>query len=188
MKQLQKIWADLASAGYETDKGSVHSYIDVYQEIFSIQRVAAKSFLEIGLFHGHSMRMWEEYFIYADVHGIDCSDQPVGGMADLRPMIAEGTHKIHIMDATSQEQVDKEFGDMKFDVIIDDGNHNLDSQIKSFEIFKPRMNEGGLYVVEDIQDIDNQMDRFLALHDEVEIVDLRSIKSRYDDVLVIIRF
>ena len=188
MKTLQKIWADLANAGYETDKGSVHSYIDVYQDLFSIQRVMAKTFLEIGLFHGHSMRMWEQYFVYADVHGIDCSDQPIGGMADLRPMIAEGVHKIHIMDATNKEQVDKEFGDMKFDIVIDDGNHNLDSQLKTIEIFKPRMNEGGCIVVEDIQDLDNYKDMFLASHDEVDIIDLRKVKNRYDDALIVLKF
>jgi len=188
MRTLQKIWADLANAGMETDKGSVHSYIDVYQELFSIQRVAAKNVLEIGLFQGHSMRMWEQYFIYADVHGIDCSDQPIGGLADLRPMIAEGTHKIHIMDATSQEQIDDEFGDMKFDVVIDDGNHNVNSQLQTIEIFKPRMNQGGIIVIEDIQDINNFSWSFYGSHDDVEIIDLRKIKNRYDDVLVILKF
>ena len=38
----------------------------------------------------------------------------------------------------------------KFDLIVDDGWHHPESQIKSLIAFLPYLNQGGLYIVEDI--------------------------------------
>lgn len=187
MRTLNEIWKQLSDAGFETDKGSYHSYIDVYEKLLAPYRETAKNVLEIGLFKGNSLRMWEQYFTTANVHGIDCEEQPHGGMADLRPMIAEGTHNIHILDGTSEEKIEKEFENTKWDIVIDDSNHITESQLRSFEIFKTRMADGGLYIIEDPQNLEEDKERYLAMHENVEIVDLRENKQRYDDALILIR-
>lgn len=173
----------------KTDKADVHSYLPVYEEILAPYRHTAKNVLEIGLFNGASMLLWEQYFTNAKIHGIDCDEQPHGGLADLRPMIKEGTHHIHIIDATSELDIQKEFRGMLFDVIIDDGNHNALSQLISYNILSKFLADGALYIVEDIQDIDEAMDLFEEIDStkNVEILDRRHIKNRYDDVLVIIK-
>lgn len=184
MKSLQQIWSDLAAAGYETDKGSVHSYIPVYQGMLEDYRHKAKNVLEIGLFNGHSIRMWKEYFTNADIHGVDCDERPHGGMADLRPMINEGWN-IHIMDATDHAAVELLFRWKRFDVIIDDAGHHIDQQLYLREVFRNFVARGGIYIIEDIQDIDRTGSMFEEIGGEV--IDLRSIKKRYDDVLVIFK-
>lgn len=176
IRTLQEIWADLAAQGYESDKGSVHSYIPVYEEILAPYR--GGRMLEIGLFNGHSLRMWEQYF--SEAWGIDCDEQPHGGMADLRPMM--GTHNIKIMDAESESCL-QQF-DRKFDVIIEDAGHDPEQQLKIYGNFKQLLSPGGIYIIEDIQDIDWNREIFGALG---KIVDLRNIKGRYDDILVIIK-
>ena len=188
METLQQIWRKLADEGYETDKGSVHSYISVYEEILSPYRDTAKNILEIGLFNGHSLRMWNEYFTKADVHGIDCSDQPHGGMADLRPMIEEGWN-IHILDAENADKVKEVFGGMEFDVIIDDAGHHKEQQEVLYSVFKSYLKRDGIYIIEDIQDIDYNKRDFETIdrNKSVEIVDRRHINGRFDDVLVIIK-
>jgi hypothetical protein len=105
MKKLQQIWFDLRE---KSDKGTVHSYLSVYEEILAPYRTTAKNILEIGLFNGASLLMWEQYFAGA-VFGIDCSETPHGGMADLRPLIKEGTHNIFICDAESREAIKNVF-------------------------------------------------------------------------------
>lgn len=169
------------------DKGTVHSYIEVYEEILKPYRETAKNVIEIGLFSGQSLRMWEQYF-KGKVYGIDCSDQPHGGMQDLRPMIAEGTHNIFIMDGTKKADIEKNFKGVKFDVIVDDGSHTIEHQLESYKHFKSHLAKGGIYIIEDVQDIDSNRDLFLNIDPKknVEILDRRELKNRYDDVMVVI--
>lgn len=189
MKKLKEIWQELADAGFETDKGSVHSYVEFYETLFQPYRGKEINFLEIGLFAGNSMRMWEKYFTNGNVHGIDCSELPHGGMADLRPMIAEGTHNIHIMDGTNEADIERVFGDVKFDIVLDDGAHNLSAQLQTVRIFKNRLSKNGMIVIEDLQDIDNDKYAFEEFTEGMDaaIVDLRHKKFRYDDCLLILK-
>ena len=187
MKTLLEIWDDLKEQGYETDKGSVHSYIPVYEELLAPYRETALNVLEIGLFNGASLRMWEEYFTRAAVLGIDCSVTPHGGMADLRPMIKAGWD-IHIFDAENKEEVAKRFSGIKFDVIIEDAGHEINQQLNLYKIWKPYIAECGIYVIEDIQDFNIGIKRIIEEIDEdVEIFDRRSEKGRYDDILIVIK-
>ena len=71
-----------------------------------------------------------------------------------------------------------------FDVVIDDGSHNIEDQVKTHYILKDYMAEGSIYIIEDIQDIDAKKHLFW----EGEIIDRRHIKNRYDDILVIYRY
>lgn len=188
MKTLQQIWNSLAAAGYETDKGSVHSYIPVYEKILAPYRETAKNVLEIGLFNGHSLRMWEDYFISADIYGMDCDEKPHGGMADLSGVIADGFN-VFIGDAASPFDIAKHFLGMKFDVVIEDANHDIEQQLEIYNNLKPYLNKGAIYCIEDIQDIDKHKWLFLSLSGvNVEIIDRRHIKGRYDDTLILLRF
>lgn len=189
LKSLNEIWNELNEQGYGSDKGSVHSYLPLYEQILEPYRETAMKVLEIGIFKGASLLMWEQYFTQAKVHGIDCSETPINGMADLRPLIEEGTHNIHIMDGTSEEQIDKEFGNTKFNIVIDDSSHDLTAQLQTINIFKNRLAENGMIILEDLQDIDKDRWIFDAMSSEflVDIIDLRKEKFRYDDVLIIIK-
>lgn len=169
------------------DKGSDHSYIDYYAELFAPVRKSAKKILEIGLMSGESLRMWEEYFT-GDVYGIDCTETPVGGAADLRPMIAEMNHNIFIGDAADPETAKRFFSGIKFDVIIEDASHSIQQQLDIYNVMKHYMNDGGIYVIEDVQEIDASKDIFTTIDSEkkIQIIDRRNIKGRYDDVLIVI--
>lgn len=186
MEKLKEIYTRNLLGGWP-DKDTVHTYIDVYAELLRPYRETAKNILEIGLFSGQSLRMWEQYFT-GKCYGIDFSDQPLG-LQDLRPMIAEGTHNIIIMDGTNQNDIEKNFGDIVFDVIIDDGSHQLQHQLDSYKYFKSHIAKGGVYIIEDIQDLDRDRVAFENIDNEkkITILDRRKLKNRYDDVLVIIK-
>lgn len=169
------------------DKNSTHSYLPVYEEILAPYRHTAKNILEIGLMSGESLRMWSEYFS-GTVYGMDCSETPIDGLADLRPIMAENKYNICIGDATSEADVDKYFNGVEFQIVIDDGNHVTDSQVQTFNIFKNRMCKGGLYIIEDPENLDRDKNCYLSLHDNVEIIDRRQVKNRFDDALILIHF
>jgi len=185
---LQEIYEDLKTKGFETDKGSVHSYIPVYEEILAPYRNTAKFVLEIGVFKGNSLRMWEKYF-NCPVFGVDCDETPHDGMADLREMIASGEHLIKIFDASNENEVKENLGNIKFDVIIEDANHQLSQQLELYRIYKEYLTPNGIYIIEDVEDIDENRGVFKNIDSEktVTILDRRNIKDRFDDVLIIIK-
>jgi len=77
---------------------------------------------------------------------------------------------------------------LTFDIIIDDGSHQLDHQLKSFNLLKHKMNKDGIYIIEDVDNLDSVTPFFKELHDNIEIIDLRKQKQRYDDVLITYKF
>ena len=169
------------------DKGTVHSYIEVYEEIFAHYRHATTHFLEIGVLAGSSMRMWTEYFDTSKVYGIDIDERPLNGMFDLRPMLAEG-FDIKFFDASLPNEVEKHFAGVVFDVIIDDASHAIQHQMDNYKNFKSHLSKGGIYVVEDVADIDAHRSMFESMDPtkNIKIYDRRHLKNRFDDVLVVL--
>lgn len=188
MNTLKNIYYALCKQGYETDKGTVHSYLDVYEEILAPYRETAENILEIGVFKGHSLRLWTEYF-KGGVIGVDCHIKPHGGLADLTDIVKLGAFNILIFDATNKDIVKEAFKNIKFDVIIEDANHSIEQQVELYNVYKDYLNDGGIYIVEDVQDIDSTKEIFENLDNskKITILDRRNIKGRYDDVLVIIQ-
>jgi 23S rRNA U2552 (ribose-2'-O)-methylase RlmE/FtsJ len=179
MKTLNEIYLKYSSPEGHGDKGTAHTYIESYDTILSKYRNNS-TILEIGLSHGESLLMWEEYFINSNVYGIDISD------SNLKSLINE-KHNIIIHDATKESFLNQ-IENITFDVIIDDGSHLIKDQIDTFLLLKKKMNNGGVYIIEDIMDIDNVAIYFKSLHDNIEIIDNRKIKNRHDDVLIIYKF
>ena len=190
MKTLAEIYQKYAGVDARSgcDKGSVHAYIETYASLLAPYRSTAKFVLEVGIMGGHSLRMWEEYFDSAVVHGVDLCDQPFDGMADLRPMIAENTHCIHLFDATSQAEVEERFSGVMFDVIIEDASHSIESQLAIYANLRSHLAPDGIYIIEDVEDIDRSRPFFEKIDAmrPVGVFDLRSIKKRFDDVLVVV--
>ena len=60
-------------------------------------------------------------------------------------------------------------------------------QIKSFNLLFSKLNKGGIYIIEDIKNIDACKEAFLSLHPTAKIFDFRTIKNRSDDIIVEIK-
>ena len=97
------------------DKGTIHSYIDEYDRLLNPYRHNS-TFLEIGIWRGESIRMWNEYFINSTVIGVEIYAERTGGL------FQNPDYNIIIADATKPEFL-TEIEDYTFDVIIDDGSH-----------------------------------------------------------------
>ena len=169
------------------DKGTVHSYIEVYEEILAPYRKTAKNILEIGLMSGESLRMWDEYF-KGEVFGIDCSIKPIDGKADLTKAIEDGLY-ISIGDASDPATIERFYKGLKFDVIIEDAGHDINQQLNIYDAIRPYLSDEGIYIIEDVQNIDITKQYFYEIDTSrtVKIIDRRSVKGRYDDVLIIIK-
>ena len=180
MKTLNEIYLNYKSPEGHGDKGTAHTYIDEYEKLLDQYRQNS-TVLEIGICRGESLKMWVEYFINSKVYGIDITD------VYIKDLIEENKYNIIIGNACS-EDILKQLNNLTFDVIIDDGSHLINDQISSFNILKNIMKPNGIYIIEDVNNLDSTIDRYKELHNNVEIIDNRHIKNRVDDVLVIYKF
>lgn len=156
------------------DKGGTHSYIPEYERLLAPYREKCR-FMEIGLAFGLSVAMWDEYF--GPEAALTAADISI--VFDTSPF-KRWSFVEH--DATKSTFL-AELGDKKFDVVIEDGSHMTADQIATRDLILPRMNPGGLYIIEDILNIDATKHLFPG----AEILDLRPVKGRFDDVLIIYR-
>lgn len=142
MKSLKDLCAE--HQGKLVDKWSL--YLEVYDSIFRDYRTHPVTLLEIGVQNGGSLEIWSRYFPNA-IRLLGC---------DINPRCNELVYddprvKIVVGDACGLEVV-KEIDSISanFDIIIDDGSHRSSDIIKSFMYYLPRVNDGGVYVIEDL--------------------------------------
>jgi predicted O-methyltransferase YrrM len=169
-----------------TDKGGYpgeHDYINgFYNEEFKKYQDKSIKLLEIGVYKGASLALWSKYFTKAMIFGLDIQDQRVLKYQNLDRV------EIGICDAYSLSPSTLE-GLGKFDIIIDDGPHTIPTLQQCIELYLPQLNEGGVMVLEDVQDPSwfPQLIEKVPEDLKYECIDLRENLNRYDDLLMVIR-
>jgi len=176
-KTFQEIYQDVLNLGYNTDKGTTHAYVDSYAELFKPYRNLPINLLEIGIDFGYSLALWRAYFDKALIYGIDVRNV-LQFTEDVTPIIYDGN---------DPSIIEKYFSNIQFDIIIDDASHEVEHQVLRFPIYFPKLKSGGLYVIEDVQDVDGQGTQLTSLDSSAQIIDNRKVKGRYDDVMIIYR-
>jgi cephalosporin hydroxylase len=173
-----------------TDKNTAHSYFDTYEKLFENIQYNSKNVLEVGIYWGGSIQLWRDYFINAHIYAVD-----ICHIDFIKKDTIKNDH--HITLFTNTNGYDDEFiktnfinKDIKFDMILDDGPHSLQSNIDFIVKYAPLLTENGIMVIEDIQDFGYIEILKQCVPDElkpcIEVYDLRHIKNRYDDVLFVI--
>lgn len=118
-------------------------YFSVYDRHFSPWRGKAPRVLEIGVYQGGSLDMWEHYLgPRAVLVGVDIDEAAIR-MADPGRTIVLGDQA----DPEFLRSVVEQHG--PFDIIIDDGGHTMEQQIVSIETLFPTLNDGGVFLAED---------------------------------------
>lgn len=186
---------DFSNNGYDvggTDKNTCHSYIENFYEIeFEPYKEREIDLLEIGIETRGSLKLWKEYFINSkSIVGVNITDDKIDPKYKNIPGV----------DVYFGDAYDKNFSDTfdKFDIIIDDGLHTLESQLKYIEMYLPKLKKDGIFIIEDVQNFgffDTLTDKSKIVCDSidneieyvVEYIDLRNKKGRWDDLLFLVR-
>jgi predicted O-methyltransferase YrrM len=116
-----------------------------YMPIYEAALSRTNRMLEIGVDRGGSLKMWREHLPDALIVGLDIN--PKAGEYDdpeNRTHVRIGNQSDHVF----LKSVLDEFG--SFDTIFDDGGHTPKQMIKSFQYLFPRLEPGGVYLVEDV--------------------------------------
>jgi len=178
VKTLVELFNSKSYSYYQTDKNTVHSYLETYEKLFTQYKDQHIVFLEVGVREGGSLRLWGDYFSKAIIYGYDIVDSVTPNIFNERTnYIVKDINKV-----TSDE-----IANMKIKIALDDGSHTLQDQLDFVKKFYPNILEGGMLIVEDIQNIDSDKKHFEELGYTFEIIDLRSIKDRYDDVILLFK-
>jgi hypothetical protein len=134
---------------YGTDKLDPHNYDSDYVWHFQSLRDKKLIILEIGIggygnynLGGESLQVWRDYFPFAEIHGLDIE----------RKNLSFGD-RVHIWRGDQNDpkfliNLIKNIGNP--DIIIDDGSHVQDHIFTSFFTLFPLLQEGGIYVIEDL--------------------------------------
>ena len=122
------------------------SYLLEYERLFAPFRDRAISMLEIGVQNGGSLELWSRYLPRA-TRIIGCDINPkCGELAFHDPRIA-----VVVADASSEAGLAAIRAlSSRFDLVIDDGSHRSSDIIRGFAKYFPLLNDGGLYVCEDL--------------------------------------
>ncbi|MFM0113507.1 glycosyltransferase [Paraburkholderia nemoris] len=142
MKSIRQLYKE--HEGKVSDKWSL--YLDEYNRLFAPYRDQPIQMLEIGIQNGGSLEIWSKYFAQAktligcDINP-DCSKLTY---ADPRISVVVG-------DANTDESAAEILGhSARFDVVIDDGSHRSSDIVRSFARYFPALNDGGIFVAEDL--------------------------------------
>lgn len=119
-------------------------YFPIYDQWLAPRQNTPELFMEIGVWHGGSMRMWRNHFsARTHIIGIDISP-------DCKRFEEPGID-IRIGDQHDVgflQSILDEFGCPT--IILDDGSHHMKDIQATFDFFYPKMSENALYMVEDL--------------------------------------
>jgi hypothetical protein len=140
MKSLDQIFND-----HGTDKGSIngdkHNYSPVYNTLFSPLRLANIKILEVGIYKGASLESWHEYFPNAIIHAAERDPH-----SSLDRFKNWDRIKIHLGSAEQPTLIPEN----NFNIIIDDSDHQLETQVRLMQALWPKLAVGGFYIIEDL--------------------------------------
>jgi demethylmacrocin O-methyltransferase len=137
---------DVLAHKYNTDKriaANNHGYTEIYYNLLRDNRDKINKVMEIGIHKGGSLRMWRDFFSLADVYGLDNHPELLFETDRIKSVFAEQKEETSLLEAI------KELGN-DFDLIVDDGSHEIEDQLLSFRVFFPIVKAGGIYVIEDV--------------------------------------
>ncbi len=128
---------------YGTDKSSRgHGYLNVYEKYLSEFKDKPISFMEIGMLHGASVNVWQDYFTQAKLYGVDCRKNRLRQDGRVKSFWANQANREHL------EKIVQETG--LIDIIVDDGGHQMSQQQISLGFLFPYIKSNGLYIIEDL--------------------------------------
>jgi hypothetical protein len=194
---------------YGSDKGSVnyfaehvypwhpHTYTKYYELIFNPIRANVKNVLEVGLGTnntnfksnmtvngkpGASLRVWRDYFTNAEIIGCDI---------DSGVLFTENRINTYQLDQTNPIQTYKLLEQIgkTFDIIIDDGLHEVHAGYALFTVAYQYLNKNGYYIIEDVKkhDLETYKQIFRDTSYNVDYVQLHRQDERvFDNNLVVV--
>ncbi len=176
-----------------SDKNDKHRYAVVYDYILNshyLKKGSPLNILEIGIQAGPSIDVWDKSPIINQVVGVDITTKEWFSKAckdnNTPWKYSDRVTLYHNTDAYSEEFV-KSLEGQKFDIIMDDGPHTWESQLKFFNLYYDLLDGGGVLMCEDIQQTYlPQLQQLGHQYEDFYIFDLRAKRNIHGDEIIAI--
>jgi hypothetical protein len=174
---------------HRTDKNNTHSYLPLYQQLLEHKKETAKNVLEVGISCGGSIKLWYDFFTNATIYGLDIMhiDSVWEHLKDNSRIVLHTSFDAYNNDLFKENFLDK---NIKFDFLLDDGPHTLESMKQFVRLYSQIMTDDGILIIEDVpspdwidilkEEVPEHLKPFIQSHD------LRYVKSRFDDIVFVI--
>jgi hypothetical protein len=200
-KIMRKYGSDKALYGISNR----HNYTLVYDFLFREMQSKSINLLEVGLGTNNvsfpsnmgekgcpcaSIKGWREYFTNGNIFGAD---------VDPDILISGDRIKCSFCDMTKPETIKKmfeKFGNISYDIIIDDGLHEFHANQILFENSICNLKPGGYYIVEDVMnnqwclgDWEKYLKEISFKYPDLEsvVLTLPNVYNNDDNVLIIFK-
>ena len=139
-------------------------FTDMYEIFFNDLKKNKINLLEIGIYQGRSLAMWSDYFKNGFIYGIDINLIEYNlYKKTLIENNAFSNKNVNVFEINSTN-MDLNIDLPDFDIIIDDGDHDLVSQNNTFTIWWEKLKNNGIYIIEDCaQDAEIRLNNVLKL-------------------------
>jgi hypothetical protein len=119
-------------------------YFPIYEKYFSKFVDKSVYFLEIGVYKGGSLQMFNKYFgNKTTIYGIDIDENCMKFNGEDGQVRIGNQSDIKFLDSVLEE--------MKYlDIVLDDGSHKMSDIKNSFIYIFPQLRDGGIYMIEDL--------------------------------------
>lgn len=131
-------------------------YFDVYHKHLGKFQNKKSSLLEIGIYSGGSLGMWQSYLgSGSNIIGVDLEKDCLKYESDsVSVRIGDQSDRAFWRQMKAEEK--------EVDIIIDDGGHTPNQQMVTIEELLPCLKPGGVYICEDIHGLNNRVTGFVA--------------------------
>jgi hypothetical protein len=129
---------------YECEKLTLCNFTPFYDLMFNSFKDEKFNLFEIGILDGRSVLMWKDYFLNANIYGIDIDPRSIG--------FSGGRALLYNVNQANKEELNDLLSGLgvKYRIICDDGSHVGKHIIASFEVCVNYLEDGGFYIIEDI--------------------------------------
>lgn len=119
-------------------------YLRQYEVLFKDMVDKKVALLELGIYKGGSLLMWQDYFQNGVIAGIDLN-VPTINNAERISMYQGNQQDTEVLD-----RIGREVAPGGFDVILDDASHiGIYTKASFIHLFQHHLKPGGLYILED---------------------------------------
>lgn len=133
---------------HKCDKGDGYDfsndYANFYESWFSKIRNKNVAICEIGILDGASLKCYYDYFPNAEILGLDIDTGKMNHQNDrIRTAILDQS-SVHQLEHFAESNIGN------FDIVLDDGSHDVEHQQVTFGKLFKTVKSGGIYIIEDL--------------------------------------
>ena len=145
-----------------------HTYSPHYYDLLAKNREDSSVIIEIGVGNvalmtngivpkekympGASLRAWSDFFPNATLFGLDIDTTDFFQHEKIKCIWSDQSNATVLKETMESIRQSLHVENLQVDLIIDDGSHQLNHMVLSFDTLKHYLKPGGIYIIEDIID------------------------------------